>query len=58
MEICHCPFCKEKLSERDVTYNVPYGAYYMYCPNCGAHGPLKREVEEAVKAWNTRFIFE
>ena len=28
--------------------------WYVYCCNCRASGPVKKDVREAKEAWNTR----
>jgi hypothetical protein len=55
-----CPFCNAEPedcpqnSERAHPQRKGEWCVYIWCDNCDARGPEKREPEEAIEAWNTR----
>lgn len=54
----NCPFCNNnKLEIRSEDWGGGYSKYYVYCPDCNAHGPLTDYTganlkQKAVDLWN------
>ncbi len=46
-EINDCPFCRQPNAEVE-----EYKPVYVTCNGCGAEGPLGKDQETAIKAWN------
>lgn len=49
-----CPFCKSDFTFQDTSPILINHQYYIKCLNCGAEGPHKKDMAEAVEAWNRR----
>jgi len=56
IELRVCPFCGEidfELNRYGSTKNIPY-VYSVYCSTCGAEGPSRLSISEALTLWNVR----
>ncbi len=52
-----CPFCSD--NEITITVGIEQREfYYVMCINCLAQGSCMDSEEEAIKAWNTRYVKE
>ena len=47
-----CPFCGGPIGALQPVNDS--GIYYIYCAKCGAEGPLYRDENMAIAAWNRR----
>ena len=49
-----CPFCGSQRTPPDLDGET--GSWFIVCPDCGANGPSLTSKDDAVTAWNTRFV--
>ena len=49
-----CPFCGGPISALQPVNDSGIYFYYIYCAKCGAEGPLYRDENMAIAAWNRR----
>ena len=47
-----CPYCYSTNDSTVYIVNLTRDSYYVYCDECGLHGPTKYSEEEAIEAWN------
>ena len=46
-----CPFCPDGRAEKSRFYSM---GWVIKCTSCGATGPIKIRLTDAIAAWNTR----
>lgn len=54
-QIKSCPFCTHSTPKHESVPPVIAGGRtvsYIYCPRCGARGPIDESKEEAIDTWN------
>ena len=50
-----CPFCGSMdIHDRGAFEDFGLDWFYIYCKVCDARGPVKKTLDDAIKAWNAR----